>query len=104
MTGVEAKFRLKMRKGTSWTSMQTGAIKSNSKKRQFFVLNDLRRKSRRQSYKRNFVLKKTKFILNSLTVRYVDLDWATFKITYLKQCAFYDFKTNLIFSKTNFLL
>jgi hypothetical protein len=57
----------------------------------------------RQSYKRNFVLKKTKFILNSLTVRNVDLDWATFEITYLKQCAFYDFKTNLVFSKTKFL-
>ena len=32
---------------------------------------DVRRLTRRQSYKRNFVVKKSKLVLNLLTVRYV---------------------------------
>jgi hypothetical protein len=58
-----------------------------------------------QSYKRNIVLKKSKFVLNSLMVHYINLHYDTaLSWSKLRQHTGKDLYTNLDFLKTKIVL
>ena len=60
--------------------------------------------SSQKPFKRNFVLKKTKLVLNSLTVNYFNLDQtACSTVVWSLKLNRQEFKTNFVFSNAKFL-